>query len=45
MAFMTSSFETGPTVMYETGTFWLLKYSSKASNEPKVEAATPTPKF
>lgn len=31
--------------MYETGTFWLPKYSRRASNEPKVEAATPTPRF
>lgn len=45
MAFITSSFDTGPTVMYETGTFWLLRYSSKAYREPNVEAATPTPKF
>jgi hypothetical protein len=42
---MTSSFDTGPTVIYETGTLCVFKYSSKASKEPSVEAATPIPKF
>ncbi len=42
---MTSSLETGPTDIYDTGIFYLLKYSSNAYNEPKVEAATPTPTF
>lgn len=43
MALITSSFETGPTEMWETGTFCDLRYSSKASKDPSVEADTPTP--
>lgn len=45
IAFITSSFDTGPTVIYDTGTFCDPKYSSNAYNDPKVDAATPTPKF
>ena len=45
MAFITSYRETGPTEIWETGIFWVLRYSRRASREPKVEAATPTPKF
>ena len=43
MALITSSFETGPTEMWETGTFCDFRYSSKASKDPSVEADTPTP--
>jgi hypothetical protein len=45
IAFITSSLDTGPTVTYETGTFSFAKYSRRASREPRVDAATPTPKF
>ena len=31
--------------MWETGIFSFRKYYKRASKEPKVEAATPTPKF
>ena len=42
-AFITSSFETGPTLTYETGILLLFKNYKRASNDPKVDAATPTP--
>lgn len=29
--------------MWETGIFWVFKYSNNAYNDPKVEAETPTP--
>lgn len=45
MAWITSYLETGPTEIWDTGIFWVRKYSIRASNDPKVEAATPTPKF
>lgn len=43
VALVTSSLLTGPTVTYETGIFSTFKNDNKASKDPKVEAATPTP--
>ena len=34
---------TSPIHTVETGIFYFFKYTNKASREPKVEAATPTP--
>lgn len=44
IALITSYLETGPTEICETGIFYVFKYSSKAYNEPNVEAETPTPR-
>lgn len=43
VALVTSSLLTGPTVTYETGMFSAFKNVNKASKDPKVDAATPTP--
>lgn len=40
----TSSLETGPTVIWETGTLDYSRKAKSASNDPRVEAATPTPR-
>ena len=45
IALITSSLETGPTDICETGIFYYFKYSNRASKDPRVEAATPTPIF
>ena len=45
IAFITSYLETGPTVTYDTGIFYLLRYYKSAYRDPRVEAATPTPVF
>lgn len=42
-AFITSSLDTGPTLTYDTGISWVFKNYNNASNEPNVDAATPTP--
>ena len=42
-AFIMSRLLIGPILIAEYLTFWLLKYSSNASNEPRVEACTYTP--
>lgn len=43
IALLISSLDTGPTVTYDTGILDSFKKDNKASKEPKVEAATPTP--